>query len=69
MIKNWFKYYEEYSAGNWRTKSFPYIEKTFNYYDKIDDVKEVLSLFDEITRIKKKISIEIDFDELREIFS
>lgn len=32
VIKNWFKYYEEYSAGNWRSKTFPFTDRIQNYY-------------------------------------
>ena len=32
VIKNWFKYYEEYTDGNWRSKTFPFTERIQNYY-------------------------------------
>lgn len=56
-------------SGNWRAKTFPFTERVQSYYEKINDVREVLSLFDEITRIKKRVSIEIDFEELKDVFS
>jgi hypothetical protein len=46
VLRNWFKFLEEYMSGNWRTKTFPFTERIGNYYEKIEDVKNVLSLFD-----------------------
>jgi hypothetical protein len=54
---------------NWRTKAFPYAERTSNYTDKIEDVKGVLVLFDEIRFIKERIALDIDLAEIEDLFA
>lgn len=64
LTKTWIKLLEEYRDVNWRTKAFPYAERTSNYLDKIEDVKGILVLFDEIRFIKERINLDIDLVEI-----
>lgn len=64
IMKTWIKLLDEYRDVNWRTKAFPYAERTNNYLEKIEDVKGVLVLFDEIRFIKERIALDIDLAEV-----
>lgn len=55
---------EEYRSGNWRVKTFPYTERKENYLEKIEDVKGILNLMEEVKKIKTKINLEIDIIEI-----
>lgn len=69
VMKTWIKLLDEYRDVNWRTKAFPYAERTNNYLEKIEDVKGVLVLFDEIRFIKERIALDIDLAEVEDLFS
>jgi hypothetical protein len=58
--KMWIRLFEEYREVNWRTKSFPFNERLKLYTDKIDEVKNILILFDEMKVIKSKMNLDID---------
>lgn len=46
IMRTWIKLLDEYRDVNWRTKTFPYAERTSVYIEKIEDVKGVLVLLD-----------------------
>ena len=62
VMKNWIKLLDQYRDVNWRHKPFPYAERMANYTEKIDDVKSVLNLFDELRYIKLKAGIQLDLN-------
>lgn len=62
-MKAWIKLLDEYRDVNWRHKPFGYAQRTAVYTDKIEDVKSVLILFDELRFIKEKAGIQIDLNE------
>ncbi len=51
---------DEYRDVNWRHKTFPYAERTALYTDKIEEVKSVLVLFEELRFIKQKAGVQLD---------
>jgi dynein heavy chain 2, cytosolic len=69
LTRTWIKLLEEYRDVNWRTKAFPYAERTSTYIDKIEDVRSVLVLFDEIRFIKERIAVDIDLAEVEDLFA
>lgn len=60
IMKAWIKLLDEYRDINWRTKPFSYAQRTNLYLQKIEDVRRILVLFDEIRFIKEKINLELD---------
>jgi hypothetical protein len=53
---------------NERNKRFPTTEKWEGYMDRIEEVKKVLILLDEIAVINRKINLELNIKEISEIF-
>ena len=68
-MKSWIRLLDEYRDINWRHKPSAYAERTSVYTDKIDDVKFVLNLFDELKYIKQKAGVQLDIEEAMETFA
>lgn len=66
-MKLWIDSLREYRTYNWQSKTFQYNEQ-HNYILKIEEVKKVLILLQEISVINSKINLELDVKQLEEIF-
>lgn len=67
-MKFWVNRFEECRMLNERNKRFPTTEKWEGYMDRIEEVKKVLILLDEIAVINRKINLELNIKEISEIF-
>lgn len=56
-MKLWINTFEEYRTLNWQNKHFPFTERLSAYTEKIEEVKKILDLFEEITIINEKINL------------
>jgi hypothetical protein len=64
-MKLWINTFEEYRTLNWQNKHFPFTERLQNYTDKIEELKKVLALLDEITVINGRINLELDMRQIK----
>ena len=67
-MKLWISTFDEYRTLNWQHKHFPFTEQLSSYSEKIEDVKDILILLEEIAIINSRINLELDMKEIADIF-